>query len=249
MHPFAALLGSFFLGTCAGSFVTLASHRLPQGKEIVFEPSHCPHCRTPLQAKNLVPLFSWIFQKGRCSHCHARISARYPLIELLLGLTFAAVVALYGVGAGALFFCLLATELMILIVTDLEHFIIPDSVQIAVLATGLAYQFYAKADVQDVAASMAFGLALGLVLHYGYRYVRKKDGLGFGDVKLLCIAGAWLTLTDFVPFLFFAGLMGTLTGIVWRLRERGAVFPFGPALAVSLFINILFPHLLQRTLL
>lgn len=246
MTTIAILLGAFILGTIAGSFVSVASHRLPKGQDIIFEPSHCPHCYAPLQPQNLVPLFSWIFQKGRCSFCHEKIHFRYPLIESLLGLTFVIVVVLYGVTFTSLLLILLATMLAVLIVTDLEEYIIPDSIQVVTLILGISYQIYEKHDLKETAASMVFGLVLGLILHYGYLYLRKKNALGFGDVKFLCVAGSWLAFSDFVPFLFFAGLIGTTTGIIWRMRKYGEVFPFGPALAVSLFINVLFPHLLER---
>lgn len=241
-------LFAFIIGTAMGSFVTLASYRLPRDEEIVVTPSHCAKCNARLKFPDLFPLLSWLFQKGKCRYCHASISIRYPLIELALGLIFAALAYAYGITPASVLFALLATELLILIVTDLEEFIIPDSIQVAIGITGIAYQFYKHADAEGVVASMAFGLALGLALHYGYLYICKKDALGFGDVKLLCVVGAWLPFVDFVPFLFIAGVLGTVTGLGWRVAGRGAVFPFGPALALSLFINVLFPGLLQRLL-
>jgi leader peptidase (prepilin peptidase)/N-methyltransferase len=185
-------------------------------------------------------------QKGRCRYCRERISVRYPITELMLGLSFVGIAYVSGININSLFFALLATELAILIVTDLEHYIIPDSIQVAIFITGIAYQIYNQAEAEGVIISMTLGLALGLALHYGYLYLRKKDALGWGDVKFLCVAGCWLPVIDFVPFLFLAGLIGTFTGIVWRINGRGILFPFGPALAFSLLINVLFPHMLQR---
>lgn len=242
---FLFLFFIFVLGAAVGSFVTMASYRIPRGKEIVFTPSHCTHCSKSLTARDLIPLLSWLMQRGRCRHCKTPVSPRYPLTELALGISFVGIVLLYGISISSLLFALLATELAILIITDLEHYIIPDSIQIAILITGIAYQIYKLADVQGVMMSMAAGLTLGLVLHYGYLYLRKKDALGFGDVKFLCVAGSWLPLTDFVPFMLFAGIMGIVTGLLWRWLGRGAIFPFGPALAFSLFINILFPDMIQ----
>jgi prepilin signal peptidase PulO-like enzyme (type II secretory pathway) len=143
---------------------------------------------------------------------------------------------------------LLATELAILIVTDLEHMIIPDGVQVALLFTGIFYDIGRDAEWSAVFKSAALGLGLGLLLHYGYKAVRKKDGLGWADVKFFCVAGVWLPFASFVSFLFFAGIFGTLTGFVWRAQNRGAIFPFGPALAASLFLNVLFSNLLLRLL-
>lgn len=253
--PYLLLPLVFMLGACIGSFVTMASHRIPLSQEIVFKPSYCPHCHAKLGIPDLFPLLSWIWNKGSCRHCKAPVSIRYPLIELALGLVFCGIAFFHGLDVNALLLMLLAAELAILIVTDLEHFIIPDSIQVALLLTGLAYRFYNGGTnetlVADLATGVATGLAIGLALHYGYLHLRKKDALGFGDVKFLAVAGCWLPLTAFVPFLFFSGLIGIVTGLLWRFAGRGAIFPFGPALAVSLFINVLFPDMigwLQRVL-
>lgn len=237
---------AFVLGACIGSFVTMASYRLPLGQDIVFKPSYCPKCYAVLTVLDLVPILSWVFQQGKCRHCQAKISARYPVIELTLGLCFTFVVWRYGVTFDTLLLLVLTAALAIMIVVDLEHYLIPDSTQVVIVVVGLVYRIYRGAGAEEILPGMAAGLALGLVLHYGYLYLRKKDALGFGDVKFLCVAGSWLPLADFVPFLFFSGLIGTITGLLWRMAGRGKIFPFGPALACSLFINVVFPGMLQR---
>ena len=98
-------------------------------------------------------------------------------------------------------------------------------------------------DAGQVVGGLVAGLTLGLALHYGYRHLRKMEGLGFGDVKFLAVAGLWLGLQSIVPFLFFSGLLGVGTGMLWRLLGRGAVFPFGPALAVAMFLCVAYPEL------
>jgi leader peptidase (prepilin peptidase)/N-methyltransferase len=236
----------FLMGISVGSFVTMASYRLPLNQKIVFGPSYCTHCRKPLGVLDLLPLVSWLWQKGRCRHCHEKISARYPVIELCMGLGFLAIGFLYGINVNSVLLALLLTELAILIVTDLEHYLIPDEIQIALLLTGVVYRIYNNSEWEDIFTGMAAGLTLGLILHYGYFYLCKKDGLGFGDVKFLCVAGCWLPLPDFIPFLFFGGLIGVLTGLFWRFIGQGKVFPFGPALAISLLINVWFPDILHR---
>jgi len=237
---------AFAYGLATGSFVTMASYRLPRGQEIVFKPSYCPRCNTSLRFRDLVPFFSWVWQRGKCRYCHTPISFRYPVIELSLGIVFVLLVYCYGVAWVTLLLALLATELLILIVTDLEQFIIPDSIQIALFVTGIAYCILRQALPLDAIGSVATGLAIGLILHYGYLYLRKKDALGWGDVKFMAVAGAWLPVHDFVTFFLFAGIIGTATGLLWRGARQGSVFPFGPALAVSLFVNVLFPDILGK---
>jgi len=242
------LIFAFIIGTSIGSFVTMASHRLPKEEDIVFKPSYCPNCQNKLKFWDLFPIFSWVFQSGKCRYCRKSISFRYPLIEITLGLIFVAIVYFYGVTVESLFFALLASELAILIVTDLECYIIPDGVQVALFVTAIAYRVYLLSDATSVIASSVAGLALGLALHYGSFYILKKDALGFGDVKFFCVAGAWLTIADFPAFLFFSGIIGIITGILWRIIGKGKVFPFAPALAVSLFVNVLIPNMIQRIL-
>ncbi|MEI7668585.1 MAG: prepilin peptidase [Pseudomonadota bacterium] len=234
----------FLVGICFGSFVTMASYRLPLDSDIVFKPSYCPKCNTQLGIIDLFPLISWLRQKGKCLHCKNPISARYPLIEFALGIIFVIIFYNFGISVESCFLSLLATELMILIVTDFEHYIIPDSIQVAVLITGVLYRLYIGSDLLDIFSGCATGLTIGLSLHYGYLYIRNIDALSFGDVKFLAAAGSWLTLTDFIPFLFIAGLVGVFTGLFWRFIGRGAIFPFGPALAFSLFINVLIPDMM-----
>lgn len=235
---------TFLIGISVGSFVTLASYRLPLGKEIVFSPSHCPRCQYSLGFLDLFPLFSWLFQQGGCRYCKARISWRYPLIEAVTGIIFVAIVFFYGITTESLFLLLLVTALLIMIVTDLEHYIIPDGIQVTVLLVGIGWRIFHHDETGEIVIPVVTGLAIGLLLHYGYLYIRKKDALGLGDVKFLGAAGAWLSLTQFIPFLFLAGVTGIISGILWRILGHGKIFPFGPALAVSLFINVLFPDIM-----
>lgn len=233
---------AFLLGACMGSFVTLASYRLPLGEDIVLKPSRCPACNTSLKWYDLFPILSWLFAKGQCRHCHAPVHWRYPAIELALGLAFLALAMHYGASLQTILLCLLATELVILIVTDFEHMIIPDSVQVALAVTGICYNIYHNTDWQQPALSAALAGGLGLALHYGYPILRKKDGLGFGDVKFLAVAGIWLPAETLPVFFFVAGVIGTVTGLLWKLKKQnGGIFPFGPALAASLLINVVFP--------
>lgn len=233
----------FVVGACLGSFVTLVSYRLPREEDIVFKPSRCPQCGTTLGIADLFPLLSWLCSGASCRHCTAKVHFRYPLTELLLGLTCMAVAWRFGPTGQTVLVCLLATALAVLIVTDFEHMIIPDSVQVAVLVVGILYAVYHDVDWSEPALSVLLFGGLGLALHYGYPYFRKKDGLGFGDVKFLAASGVWLPLSAFPVYLFMAGIMGIVTWALWRRLGGGELFPFGPALALSLFVNVCFPGL------
>jgi leader peptidase (prepilin peptidase)/N-methyltransferase len=236
------LLCVLFCGLVFGSFITCASYRLPLEQDIIKKPSYCPSCNAKLGFKDLWPLFSWLISCGICRYCKARIPARYPIIEIVTALVFWLIYARYGITLQALFIMLLAVALLILIVADLEHFIIPDQIHIFLLPLGLAYHFVIGTDPLMVLYGFLAGASIGLALHHGYRILRKKEGLGYGDVKFFAVVGVWLSVFPLVPFLFFSGLFGVVFGLIWRLLGNGEYFPFGPALAVSLFMGVIYPE-------
>jgi prepilin signal peptidase PulO-like enzyme (type II secretory pathway) len=229
-------------GLVFGSFASCVSWRLPRKEDIVIKPSHCPKCLAKLGFKDLWPVLSWLSSQGKCRHCDAAISSRYPLIEMATAALFFLIYSYYGLTWLSALLALLAVVLLILIVIDLEHYLIPNEIQLAVLALGVAWRFLLHSPVSIPLIGFAVGAAIGLTLHYGYRLIRKKDGLGLGDVKFLAVAGVWLGAMPMVPFLFYASVLGIVFGLLWRALGKGPVFPFGPALATSLFLCIVFPE-------
>ncbi len=234
------LLFVILSGLTFGSFVTLAAWRLPREEDIVVKPSQCPQCKTRLKFKDLWPVLSWVISGGKCRYCAKPIGVRYPLIELITLLTFLLVYARFGLTLSGVLVALFAVALLVMVIVDLEHYIIPDSVHVVLLPLGLAYHWSKGTDWNIVLYGFLAGAATGLALHHGYRWLRKKEGLGYGDVKFFTVAGIWLTSATFVPFLFFSGLFGIVTGLIWRALGRGPIFPFGPALAVALFAGVVF---------
>ena len=233
----------FSVGLTFGSFVTLASYRLPLGEDIAIKPSRCPKCETKLKFLDLWPVLSWACNKGKCRHCKAPVSARYPLTELVTAAMFVLLYLHYGLNLQSVLLALLWVALMIMIVVDLEHYIIPDQLHYVLLPLGLGYHAAMHTPSEDVSHGFLLASGIGLSLHYGYRYLRHKEGLGFGDVKFFAVAGVWLGLKPIVPFLFFSGIFGIVTGLLWRILKKGPVFPFGPALAVALFLCVTCPLL------
>ena len=236
------LLTAFF-GASIGSFLTLVTYRLPREEKIGMTRSRCPNCETTLRVPDLVPILSWIMSRTRCRYCKTHVSARYPLTELACASGALAAAYFYGFTLEAfalagLWWCFVA-----IIVTDLEHYIILDEVQIAIVIFGALYHYAIGTDIAAVIEAAIVGLTIGLTLKYGFLYLRNKDGLGMGDVKLLFGIGVWLaSAAAFVPFLFFAGILGVVCGLLWRLLGQGEQFPFGPALVASLLLCILWPE-------
>lgn len=229
-------------GLVFGSFATLAAYRLPRDGPVVAGRSRCPSCQRKLGVSALFPLFSWLWQKGRCRYCKAKVSARYPAIEVAQALLFLAVYAAQGMSWASVVLMLLTVALLIMTAVDFEWYIIPDEIQIACLVLAVAYHWLVATPLANLCAGAGMGLALGFGLRFGYGWLRKKEGLGWGDVKFLFVSGLWLaSLMDWAPFLFYAGLFGTLTALFWRALGLGERFPFGPALAASLLLTLLTP--------
>lgn len=231
------------MGLCFGSFVTLASYRLPRDEDVWLEDSRCPHCRAKLAARDLLPVLSWLVNRRKCRACGVFVHWRYPVVELLTGALFLLIYARMGVGTEGLLLALLAVALLTLIVADFEHYIIPDEIHYVLLPLGAIYRFATGAQWPEILSGLALGLGIGFSLRFGYRMFRHKEGLGLGDVKFLAVAGLWLGMKPLVPFLFFSGVLGVATALLWRALRRGTVFPFGPALAVALFVCVAFPEL------
>lgn len=241
-YPFTAFL-ILAVGLCFGSFITLAAHRLPRGEDIVLRPSRCTKCDRALRPAELIPVLSWLLQRGRCAQCGTPVGVRYPAMELVTGIGFLWIYNRYGLSAHAVLYAAFFVVLHLLVAIDFEHFIIPDSLQWALAILAVPHYFLSSLNLQELLAGAALGGGIAAALHYGYRWWKGHDGLGFGDVKLMAVAGLWLGATPLVPFLFFSGLTGIATALVWRALGRGRFFPFGPALAMSLFFCVTFPEL------
>ena len=240
-YPYLAAGIMALLGACFGSFISLVSYRLPRGLPVVAVHSRCPSCQQSLQIPDLVPVLSWVVLRGRCRRCKARVSWRYPAIELVTAAVFVGLSLQVGLIWLLLPVLGLAVCLIALIVTDFEHYIIPDELQLAMLGFGGLYVWLAGLSWQGHVLGALLGLGLGLSLHYGFKWWRKKDGLGLGDVKLLGVAGLWLGALPLIPFISYAGLLGVVTAVFWRLMGRGERYPFGPSLACSLALCLFWP--------
>lgn len=234
-------LGYFILGLVFGSFATMASHRLVHGGSF-YTRSKCPKCRHKLGINDLIPLFSYLFQSGKCRYCKKKISIRYPITELVTGAAFFVIAARYGdLPIFAVLLCAISLALIIMIVTDFEAYIIPDQIQLALLILGVLFSYYKGFGLLQVIFMPIILLVFALILKYGFKVFMRKDGLGLGDVKFFAVSGLYLTPEFVSSFFFLSGIIGVLTAIVWKLMKKGDVFPFGPSLAMALYLLIVFP--------
>ena len=244
----------FALGLCFGSFLNVCIYRLPLGKSVVTPRSACPHCGDLIPLYHNVPVLSWLILRGKCRSCKAPISPRYLVIELLTGLLFLGCYAHFGLTLGMLKCTVLGYLLLGLIFTDAETKLLPDAMTLPGLALGIAFSLVVP--VNDLASRIMPGLvspamrseiswrlwslsdsllgaALGASFLYGaaaiYLRARGVEGMGFGDVKLMAMIGAFLGIKLTVLTIFSASLAGSLFGLstvlaVWikRLRRNEA---------------------------
>jgi len=202
-----------------GSFLGTLVLRLPENRPVLFGRSACEACGTPLGARELVPVLSWLVQRGRCRHCGGRVSACYPAVELA-----ALVVAIWAAtetgGAALLFSCLLGWGLLALALLDARHFWLPDVLTLPLLAIGLAAAAWLDpAAWQWHAAGAAVGYGVFTAIAWLYRRIRGSDGLGGGDAKLLAVAGAWLGLPALPPVVLGAAVGGLALAAATRSRR------------------------------
>ena len=218
-----------------GSFFNVVIHRLPRGESIAFPASHCVHCGVRLSAKELIPFFSYAWQRGRCRHCHKPISLRYPLVELLTALLLGLIWYLRQ-DAPAVYAYLAFTSLLIVIsFIDFDHFLIPDQLLVAGLGVWVILQLITPfIPWSHALAGGALAFALMLVI-----YVLSRGGMGFGDVKLAGLIGLYLGVSLSLLTLVIAFVLGASIGLALLalgLKKRKDALPFGPFLASGAFL-------------
>jgi leader peptidase (prepilin peptidase)/N-methyltransferase len=238
-HPIALAA----LGAIVGSFLNVVIHRHPRGQSLIRPRSTCPQCGTALALYDNIPLVSWILLRGKCRSCRGRISARYPLVELLAALLFAATGARITDALQLGFSLMFIAFLIAVAFIDLEHMIIPDSITLPGIGVGVAAAFLGATiePVQAVLGSLAGGGGL-LAVAIAYRAVRRREGIGMGDVKLLAMIGAFLGPAGALLTLLMGSVLGTLFGLIYIGRAssgRSARFPFGTFLSLGALLNLL----------
>ncbi|HEY3972848.1 MAG TPA: prepilin peptidase [Candidatus Sulfotelmatobacter sp.] len=249
MDPFLAS-SIFLFGLCFGSFLNVCIYRLPLGLSVVAPRSACPGCKQPIAFYDNLPVLSWLILQGRCRHCKTKISPRYLLIELLTGLLFLACYWYFGWTLFTLKYCVFAFLLLGLIFTDAETKLLPDKLTLPGLALGIAFSLLVP--VNDLAAQFLSGVvsfpfsgdvsmrivslldsllgaAVGASFIYGagaiYLRWRGTEGMGFGDVKLMAMVGAFLGMKLTIFTIFTASIAGSFFGlttvfVVWLKRTH-----------------------------
>ena len=231
-----ALAGVF--GAVLGSFLNVVIHRLPRGESLASPGSRCPRCGTPVKPYDNIPLVSWLLLRGRCRHCGAPISPRYPLVELVTALAFAAVVAVRGFDDDLILELPFVAALIALAGIDFDHKLLPNKIVYPMAAYGvIATLLVDRSDLVEnlVAGGGAFAFMLAAAVAY-------PSGMGMGDVKLAGAMGLYLGVSV-LPALLTAFLVGSVTGLAIIAREgasaRKKAVAFGVFLAIGGIVGVL----------
>jgi leader peptidase (prepilin peptidase)/N-methyltransferase len=266
-EPLLLLVVSLLVGLVIGSFLNVVIYRLPLQLEsawrresldflgmepaetpapeanLAFPASHCPSCRAPIKAWHNIPLVSYLLLRGRCASCGVPISLRYPVVELVTGLLTAGIVFQFGLtpeGAGILVF---TWVLVALTGIDLNHHLLPDQLTLPLLWLGLLLNSQGMfTDLQSAVIGAAAGYLVLWLVFWGFKLLTGKEGMGYGDFKLLAALGAWLGWQQLPLIILLSSLVGAIVGLAGILiagRDRQIPMAFGPFLAVAGWIAML----------
>ncbi|MCO4203798.1 prepilin peptidase [Aeromonas taiwanensis] len=272
--PWLYLSLIFLFSLMVGSFLNVVIHRLPIMMErdwraeyrdyfdedesisanerynLMVPRSACPHCGHAITAIENIPLLSWLWLRGRCRECQAPISARYPLVELLTALLSVAIAATLAPGWSVLAALLLTWSLVALTFIDLDKMLLPDQITLPLLWGGLLFNLLGGfVPLVDAVIGAMAGYLVLWSLYWSFKLLTGKEGMGYGDFKLLAALGAWLGWQALPIILLLSSLVGAVIGITLialRKHHQGNPIPFGPYLAIAGWIALLWGDKITR---
>ena len=234
----------FLLGICLGSFYACIGYRIPNKISTIKPNSFCPNCNEPLKWYMNIPLFSYIYLKGKCAYCNEKISIFYFLTELLTGIFFTLSYIYFSLSLEFFISLILISALNITIVTDLRYYYISDRVIIiSIIAELIVYLFYI--NYKDIIYFIASALTMFLLM-LGIKYIGdkvfKRESLGGGDVKLMLLVGLTLGIIDGITSLLISSTLGLIFSIILIKKNEEKIIPFGPFLLIGTIIMFLLSY-------
>lgn len=232
-----------FLGLAIGSFLNVVIHRLPRGGSLVSPGSRCPSCGYDLGPLDNIPVLSYVMLAGRCRSCRARISPRYPLVEIATAGLFLAHYAIFGWTPLLAVRLLFAASMVALFAIDLEHHLLPDAITLPGIVAGLLASLWLPPGIRDaLIGALVGGGVLWLIGEAYYRY-SGEEGMGGGDVKMLAMIGAFLGWELVIVTLVFSSIAGSLIGVLLIVTRRGGMkyaLPYGTFLSIAALVASLY---------
>jgi len=266
-QPVIFVIAMALLGLIVGSFLNVVISRLPKMMEqdwheqccdlleiknekrkeqqvsLFFPGSSCPVCHHKITALENIPVISYLYLKGRCKSCKTKISPQYPIIEILTGLTSAYVAWHFGFTLQTLFAVLLTWALICLSMIDLEYSLLPDDITLPFLWLGLTCNIFGVfTDIYSSLIGAILGYSVLWIIFMSFKIVTGKEGMGYGDFKLLSLLGAWFGWQYLPLVILLSSIAASLIGIamiIFRGREKSTAFPFGPYLAIAGWVTLI----------
>ncbi|MEK2644476.1 prepilin peptidase [Bdellovibrio sp. BCCA] len=232
----------FILGAIFGSFANVVIYRLPKEESVVKPRSYCYNCKTPIKWYDNIPIFSWFILRGKCRHCGAKFSFRYPLVELIMAGLFTLSFHYVGFSWSLLEYLIFIFGLVVCTFIDLDHMILPDEFTLSGIVIGLVG---AALNPHREFLDALFGVLMGGGFLWGMAYVyyllTKQEGMGGGDIKLLAWIGALLGWKA-IPFVIMSSaIIGSVIGLIAARKQKAGlktVIPFGPYLALGAILYL-----------
>ena len=246
----------FIVGLCFGSFFNVVGYRLPNNMSIMFPASHCPNCNHKLKAYELIPVFSYIIQGGKCRKCKSKISLFYPIFELLTGIIFVlcylSYKEVYPEIINIIYACMFASSIIIIMISDIKYMIIPDEVLIffgvilVALKILISYKLNSAMTLIDVGYEIIFMIMDGFIMFIIMYLIRlfgnmafKKDTMGGGDIKLMAYIAMVLGWELSIVVIFIGSFIALPISMINMYRKNEHMLPFGPYLGIAALILFL----------
>ena len=241
----------FILGSVWGSFSNVCIYRIPKNQSVVFSRSFCPKCKNTIKWYDNIPLISYLLLKAKCRNCDYKIDFQYFVVELLSAITFVIIYYFYGLTVSSLLLIVLSVFFIIIFFIDLKHYIIPNELTYPLMFIGFIKSFdpnLNQAIFPDFINSLTGGIAGYLIIWsiiFFYKKVRKKEGMGLGDAKLMSVIGFWFGWVS-IPFIIFTSsiiaLLFVLPSLVNKSRKMSSQIPFGPYIIIGCIFYVSFSN-------
>lgn len=245
MDPILSLI-IFAFGACIGSFLNVCIYRLPLKISVVTPPSSCPVCKTKIRYYDNIPILGYLFLRGKCRTCETPISAKYPTVEFLTGMMAVASFFSFGLTFHALAYFIFISSLIVITFIDIDYRIIPNVITLPGIPIAILTASFVLPEMtllKSIAGLLAGGGSLYLVA-FTYGLITGKEGMGFGDIKLLAMIGALTGIEGVILTVLLSSISGTLAGIctmiVQKRKDLKLAIPFGPFLSLGSIIYVFF---------
>lgn len=229
-------------GLLIGSFLNVCIYRIPREESIVFPSSHCPNCGANLKWYDLLPVFSFIVQRGKCRYCGEKVSPQYPIIELLNSIIYLIIYIKFGFALEFFFYAIIFSLLIVITIIDLQHMIIPDILVVLILGITIIYKIlsyilYSKSPelLYSIGGLVLSGTLFILII------IVSKGGMGGGDVTLIGVLGFILGIKKIFLTIFLSFLLGAIISVfllIMKIKGRKDPIPFGPFIILGFFIVV-----------